>query len=55
MITFLLNFSWFFVLQNIEQGKTYKLVLYVRSLGPIDVSVSLTGSTGSTLATANIV
>ncbi|XP_012839571.1 PREDICTED: alpha-L-arabinofuranosidase 1-like isoform X1 [Erythranthe guttata] len=40
---------------NIEQGKTYKLVLYARSLGPINVSVSLTGSTGSTLATANIV
>ncbi|KAG8372213.1 hypothetical protein BUALT_Bualt12G0043100 [Buddleja alternifolia] len=41
---------------NIEQGKTYKLVLYARSLGPIDVSVSLTGSNGSqTLATTNIV
>ncbi|KAK6120424.1 hypothetical protein DH2020_045838 [Rehmannia glutinosa] len=35
-------------------GKTYKLVLYARSLGQIDVSVSLTGSTGLTLATANI-
>ncbi|KAK6147804.1 hypothetical protein DH2020_018716 [Rehmannia glutinosa] len=43
-----------FSLQNIEQGKTYKLVLYARSLGQIDVSVSLTGSTGLTLATANI-
>ncbi|KAL8489175.1 hypothetical protein ACS0TY_025173 [Phlomoides rotata] len=41
---------------NIEQGKTYKLVLYVRSSGPIDVSVSLIGSSGSqTLAATNIV
>ncbi|KAI3444257.1 hypothetical protein Pfo_000922 [Paulownia fortunei] len=40
---------------NIEQGKTYNLVLYARSLGPVNVSVSLTGSTGLTLATANIV
>ncbi|KAL3632611.1 aspartate-semialdehyde dehydrogenase-like protein [Castilleja foliolosa] len=39
---------------NIEQGKTYKLVLYARSSGPIDVSASLTGSTGLTLATTNI-
>ncbi|KAK9266548.1 hypothetical protein L1049_001592 [Liquidambar formosana] len=41
---------------NIEQGKTYKVVLYVRSLESIDVSVSLTDSNGSqTLATANII
>ncbi|XP_027071877.1 alpha-L-arabinofuranosidase 1-like isoform X1 [Coffea arabica] len=41
---------------NIEQAKTYKVVLFVRSLGPINVSVSLTGSNGfQTLATANIV
>ncbi|KAK4485616.1 hypothetical protein RD792_008259 [Penstemon davidsonii] len=39
---------------NIEQGKTYKLVLYVRSLGSINVSVSLVGSK-QMLATANIV
>ncbi|KAL3841122.1 hypothetical protein ACJIZ3_025713 [Penstemon smallii] len=39
---------------NIEEGKTYKLVLYVRSLGPINVSVSLTGSK-QTLATADLV
>ncbi|KAK4404686.1 Alpha-L-arabinofuranosidase 1 [Sesamum angolense] len=44
-----------FVLQNIEQGKTYKLVLYARSLGPINVSVSLIGSTGLQLASTNIV
>ncbi|KAK4412767.1 Alpha-L-arabinofuranosidase 1 [Sesamum alatum] len=40
---------------NIEQGKTYKLVLYARSLGPINVSVSLTGSTGLQLAATNFV
>ncbi|KAL3637083.1 aspartate-semialdehyde dehydrogenase-like protein [Castilleja foliolosa] len=39
---------------NIKQGKTYKLVLYARSLGPINVYASLTGSTGLTLATTNI-
>ncbi|KAJ8770422.1 hypothetical protein K2173_015036 [Erythroxylum novogranatense] len=41
---------------NIEQGKTYKIVLYVRSLGSIDVSVSLTSSDGlQMLATGNII
>ncbi|KAI3806638.1 hypothetical protein L1987_22549 [Smallanthus sonchifolius] len=41
---------------NIEQGKTYKLVLYIRSLNSINVTVSLTNSTGGqTLATANII
>ncbi|KAB5519242.1 hypothetical protein DKX38_023561 [Salix brachista] len=40
---------------NIEQGKFYKVVLFVRSLGSINVSVSLTSSDGSKmLATANI-
>lgn len=40
---------------NIEQGKTYKVVLYVRSLGSIDLSVSLTASNGTQiLATAKI-
>ncbi|CAN1173493.1 Alpha-L-arabinofuranosidase 2 [Linum perenne] len=28
---------------NIEQGKSYKLVFYVRSLGPVDLVVSLMG------------
>ncbi|KAK3004193.1 hypothetical protein RJ639_018907 [Escallonia herrerae] len=32
---------------NIEQGKTYRLVLYIRSLEPINVFVSLTDSHGS--------
>ncbi|KAM7270842.1 hypothetical protein ACFE04_030056 [Oxalis oulophora] len=40
---------------NIEKGKTYKVVLYVRSMGPIDLSVSFAGSKGLILATANIV
>ncbi|KAF5750333.1 putative Alpha-N-arabinofuranosidase 1 precursor [Tripterygium wilfordii] len=41
---------------NIEQGKIYKVILYVRSSGPINVSVSLTSSNGlQTLATANII
>ncbi|KAI5671790.1 hypothetical protein M9H77_12154 [Catharanthus roseus] len=41
---------------NIEQGKTYKVVLYVRSLESINVSISLTGSSGlETLANTNIV
>ncbi|KAI5671797.1 hypothetical protein M9H77_12161 [Catharanthus roseus] len=41
---------------NIEQGKTYKVVLFVRSLGSVNISVSLTGSKGlQTLASANII
>ncbi|WOH06304.1 hypothetical protein DCAR_0625729 [Daucus carota subsp. sativus] len=41
---------------NIEQGKSYKLILYLRSYNPINVSVSLTDSTGSQpLATSNII
>ncbi|KAG6642756.1 hypothetical protein CIPAW_09G163200 [Carya illinoinensis] len=40
---------------NIEKGKKYKVVFYVRSSGAIDVSVSLTGSNGlETLATCEI-
>ncbi|CAL9024577.1 unnamed protein product [Prunus brigantina] len=41
---------------NIEKGKTYSVVLYVRSSGSINVSVSLTGSNGlQKLAAANII
>ncbi|KZV22493.1 alpha-L-arabinofuranosidase [Dorcoceras hygrometricum] len=41
---------------NIELGKTYKLVLYVRASQSINVSASLIGSVGlKTLATANII
>lgn len=42
-------------LQNIEQGKTYKVVFYIRSTGSIDVDVSLTSSNGGdVLATINV-
>ncbi|KAD3067561.1 hypothetical protein R6Q59_018408 [Mikania micrantha] len=41
---------------NIEKGKTYDLVLYIRSSGSINVSVSLTDSTGmQTLAATKII
>ncbi|GAV85499.1 Alpha-L-AF_C domain-containing protein [Cephalotus follicularis] len=41
---------------NIQQGKSYNLVLYVRSSGSINISASVIGSSGSqSLATANIV
>nr|BAH85834.1 alpha-L-arabinofuranosidase [Dionaea muscipula] len=41
---------------NVEQGKTYKVVLHVRSLASINVSVSLTSSDGSqVLATNNLI
>ncbi|XP_057971979.1 alpha-L-arabinofuranosidase 1-like [Malania oleifera] len=41
---------------NIEQGKTYKVVFYVRASQSIDLSVSLTSSNGlQNLASANIV
>ncbi|CAN8298135.1 unnamed protein product [Cochlearia groenlandica] len=41
---------------NIEQGKKYKVVLYVRSSGDIDVSVSFKRSNGSvTLASEKII
>ncbi|KAF8364762.1 hypothetical protein HHK36_033264 [Tetracentron sinense] len=41
---------------NIEQGKTYKVVLYVKSLELINVTVSLASSNGSqTLSSSNII
>ncbi|MCD7472449.1 aspartate-semialdehyde dehydrogenase-like protein [Datura stramonium] len=41
---------------NIEQGKRYKLVFYVRSEEPINLSVALTGSNGlNKLATTTVV
>ncbi|KAK3011185.1 hypothetical protein RJ639_011077, partial [Escallonia herrerae] len=41
---------------NIEQGKTYKVVLFVRSSEPVHVVVSLTDAGGSkTLSTASII
>lgn len=44
-----------FLFQNVEKGRTYSVILYVRSSGAINVSVSLTSSNGlQTLAAANI-
>ncbi|KAK4346118.1 hypothetical protein RND71_036294 [Anisodus tanguticus] len=41
---------------NIEQGKRYKLVFYVRSEEPINLSVALTGSNGlKKLATTTVI
>ncbi|KAL0346110.1 UNVERIFIED_CONTAM: Alpha-L-arabinofuranosidase 1 [Sesamum radiatum] len=41
---------------NIEQGKTYKVTFYVRSMQPIEMSVSLIGSNGlQKLATADVI
>ncbi|KAJ0770452.1 putative non-reducing end alpha-L-arabinofuranosidase [Helianthus annuus] len=41
---------------NIEKGKTYNLVFYIRSLGSVNMSLSLTDSTGmQPLATTNII
>uniref|UniRef100_A0A7N0V0Y9 non-reducing end alpha-L-arabinofuranosidase n=1 Tax=Kalanchoe fedtschenkoi TaxID=63787 RepID=A0A7N0V0Y9_KALFE len=41
---------------NIEQGKAYRLVAYVRSSGPVDVTVSLTGPNGfPSLAASRII
>ncbi|KAH9675098.1 alpha-L-arabinofuranosidase 1 [Citrus sinensis] len=40
----------------IKQGKTYKVIFYIRSLGSVNISVSLTSSNGlQTLATSNII
>uniref|UniRef100_A0A7N0UZS5 Alpha-L-arabinofuranosidase 1 catalytic domain-containing protein n=1 Tax=Kalanchoe fedtschenkoi TaxID=63787 RepID=A0A7N0UZS5_KALFE len=40
---------------NIEQGKNYKLIFYVRAKSPANVTASLTDATGATiLATASI-
>ncbi|WRX23813.1 Alpha-L-arabinofuranosidase [Theobroma cacao] len=45
-----------FLIQNIEQGKSYKVVFYVRSTAAVNISVSFSGSNGlQTLASANII
>lgn len=42
--------------QNIENGKGYKLILYVKSTDSVNINVALTNSDGSqSIATANIV
>ncbi|MCL7023448.1 hypothetical protein MKW94_027833 [Papaver nudicaule] len=41
---------------NIENGKTYKVILYIKSLDSVDISVSLASTNGSQiLATSNII
>ncbi|KAK4795654.1 hypothetical protein SAY86_027980 [Trapa natans] len=41
---------------NIKKGKTYKVIFYVKSSGSLNLSVSLTGSSGvPILATANVI
>ncbi|CAI9101052.1 OLC1v1038287C1 [Oldenlandia corymbosa var. corymbosa] len=41
---------------NIKQGKAYRVIMYVRSLQPVDISISLRSADGSQiLATSNIV
>jgi alpha-L-arabinofuranosidase len=43
-------------LQNIENGKEYKLVLYVKSAESVNINVALTNSDGSqALASTKIV
>ncbi|MCL7046381.1 hypothetical protein MKW94_002010 [Papaver nudicaule] len=45
-------FSW----QNIEDGKTYNVVFHIRSLGSVDISVSLASTNGSQiLASSNVI
>ncbi|KAF7819186.1 alpha-L-arabinofuranosidase 1-like [Senna tora] len=39
---------------NIEEGKLYKVIFYVRSLGSIDLTVSFVGSDGKKLASDDI-
>lgn len=42
-------------MQNIEQGKSYEVIFYVRSTGSISIDVSLTSSDGEqVLATKNV-
>ncbi|KAF9599343.1 hypothetical protein IFM89_036800 [Coptis chinensis] len=40
---------------NIEQGKTYKVVLHVKSLESVNISVSLAGANGQNLASAYLI
>ncbi|KAI9071008.1 hypothetical protein K1719_047025 [Acacia pycnantha] len=39
---------------SIEEGEKYKLVFYVRALGPIDLKISFKGALGQELASTNI-
>ncbi|XP_054794060.1 alpha-L-arabinofuranosidase 1-like [Prosopis cineraria] len=39
---------------NIEQGKKYRIIFYLRALGPINLKVAFTGENGKELASHNI-
>ena len=52
---FLFNNATFFNIQNIEDGKTYNLVMYAKSPETTDLTVSLTSADGSqSLASATV-
>jgi hypothetical protein len=52
---YLFNNDTFFNIQNIEDGKTYNLVMYVKSPETTDLTVSLTSADGSqNLASATV-
>ncbi|OAY83025.1 Alpha-L-arabinofuranosidase 1 [Ananas comosus] len=40
---------------NIEEGKSYKVVLHIKSTGSVNLTVSLTNSNGFDLATSNVI
>nr|CAD1817335.1 unnamed protein product [Ananas comosus var. bracteatus] len=40
---------------NIEEGKSYKVVLHVKSTGSVNLTVSLTNSNGFDLASSNVI
>nr|CAD1817330.1 unnamed protein product [Ananas comosus var. bracteatus] len=40
---------------NIEEGKSYKVVLHVKSTGSVNLTVSLTNSNGLDLASSNVI
>ena len=51
----LFNNATFFNIQNIEDGKTYNLVMYAKSPETTDLTVSLTSADGSqSLASATV-
>nr|CAD1817369.1 unnamed protein product [Ananas comosus var. bracteatus] len=61
----LLHFEWKYIvttvdqlfvrLENIEEGKSYKVVLHVKSTGSVNLTVSLTNSDGFDLASSNVI
>lgn len=45
--------TWIFDWQNVEEGKTYKTALYIRSSGPLDAVVSFVTSDGTDMLAFN--